>query len=1149
MLKAIKASLYAAASAGTLAVAMGAPAAALPYRDNVGDEGAQAFAAEWDGVIQIYMWNRISGNITFNCTGSMINPRTVISAAHCFNANPNAVYGQGGPLTPVIAFGPDTFVPLLNWINTGNQFIDERNGLTFALNVMTPDAGAFGGDPFPAADVAMLSLLDPLYTLPTYGMLFSPIPDDVLSAGVHVNMIGYGTFAPGSDRSLASINGRRRAGENMLGFLGNFNHFGQALSQNPNLASPGGSNTQMMYWIDFDQPDRTGECERGSAFGFDNSIICSDWDGSSGAFIDGDTLLLPGPSLDLFPGDALPNEVGSAGGDSGGPLMAMNIFSNPLLLGVLSGGFIDGSYQAAGQYYGGVSYYNPLFAYAGWIAENNPYKYVTNTGGGDWFDETIWVQAMDPNYFIYQDGEIVNGLPEGPDLGTGTGDPWGVVFDTDISELLSGESGGASGIAAPNTATDFAADGIVANVDGAIRATPSQPTDIGGAAATTAEGYEVVGAGDSASQNTGPGATGFAPVNFYGVQGSQAPRFYDVTLGASGNVTLSGANVEIDRLTLAGPAAELTIAADGNLWSLISTELFAGTLTVNGSLITREVVNWGGLVRGTGALNLYDPNFFLGNNQLFSGAFFNVAGIINPGLDDEGGLSLNGDFIQSSGGGFLVDWNATSNSLLSVLGDVSLAGAVMVNPTGGYVPQFGDRRTVLLYSGDLVGEFDAVMDLPGVLYIDAIYSAGEVELEILAEDFTSFANFTNPSQAALGNRLDGLRGNPQAGPVASLYQVVDLLPNGPLEDAFENLVPHEGFQLRRAMGTHSDLLGTALRGRMLQGSPTGTPTGGGQAMFSLMGSETSSGMSGMAIADTMRMNGSATQAEAQDLGNGFEVFFAGGLVDGSAPTTSSSADASIEGGFAMAGVDYGRSIGWRFGGALGFATSESDQALAGGGSATSRVESVQITGYAAYRSETVQALLAASYGDHTSRAGRTAVVGGLSLPVSGSLGATSYDVTGQIGYTFTQGAFRATPLAGITWQQIEVDAASMTGSPAAFDLSSYTDSFTTARVGVDAGYVFAGGSYTVEPRVYLGYANRLSDESETISGDFAGTPGTQGFVLGSGLNAEGDWFEVSVGAIARLNNGIDLSVAYETRTGGDQIRDVDVFMFGLRTRF
>lgn len=1178
MLTKIRAGLYAAVSATTLAVALSAPSGALPYRDDVGDEGAQEFAAPWDGVIQIYMWNRNTGGINFNCTGSLINPRTVLSAAHCFNSLPNDFYGfSGAPLTPIIAYGPDTFDALFNWIGTGQQFIDDRNGLTFALNVMTPPEGSFFGEPFPAADVALLSLLDPLYTLPTYGMLFSPIPADVLNEGVHVNMIGYGTFNPGSSTAGATINGRRRAGENMLGFLGNFNQFFSALGQDVN-EFPGGDNNQMMYWVDFDQPDRTGECERGNAFGFSNSIICSDWDGSSGGVIDSDTLILPGPSFDLFPGDALPNEVGTAGGDSGGPLMAMNIFDNPLILGVLSGGFVEGFLHTAGQSYGKLSYYNPLYAYHEFISENNPYKYVTNTGSGDWFDETIWVQTMDPNYFIYQDGEIVNGLPDGPELGTDPGDPWGVVFDTDVADLFgeAADSAGTGLAVSSEDVTKFSADDLVATTTRSVAGRASAEASGNSAASTgwveddaadgivayaSSEGAgdraaanhghtaEAVETADAAPTNTGPGSVGFVPSNFYGVVGGEAPRFYDVTIGG-GTVSLNDAFVEIDRLSVAGPGARLNIGEDATLWSLISVETFAGTLNVDGVLASRELVQWGGTVTGNGFIELFEFNMLFGNGMFVPGVYFNVAGVMNAGQDSLGGLTIFGDYIQTSGGTMLVDITPTSNSLLAVAGNVSLGGLLAIRSSDGYFPRFGDRRTFLEFEGERVGKFDAVIDLPGVLFLQPIYGAGTVEFLVQAESFTSFASFTNPSQTALGGRLDQLRGNPQAGPVAQLYSLIDLLPNGQLVDAFENLVPHEGFQLRRAVTGHGEVLAGALRSRMLQGGgSSGGASGGGQAMFSLLGSDMASGLGGTALADMARLGGAQAEPDVRDLGNGFEVFFAGGLVDASAPTTASSSNANIEGGFAMAGIDYGPQTGWRFGGAIGFATSQADQNLAGGGEASSRVESVQLTGYASYRRDNVHAMLAATLGDHTSRAGRSASVGGVILPVTGTLEATSYEITAEAGYTFTNGAWRATPVASITWHNLEVDAGSMTGSPAAFDLSSYSDSFTTARLGVDAGYSFEGERFTLEPRLYAGYANRLSGENETIAGDFAGTPGTQGLILGSGLAAEDDWFEISAGAVARLRNGIDLSLAYETRTGGDRLRDVDVLMVGLRNRF
>ena len=49
-MKSIKAPLLAATSSVMLAMAMTASADAIPFRDDVGDEGAQQFAQGWDGV-------------------------------------------------------------------------------------------------------------------------------------------------------------------------------------------------------------------------------------------------------------------------------------------------------------------------------------------------------------------------------------------------------------------------------------------------------------------------------------------------------------------------------------------------------------------------------------------------------------------------------------------------------------------------------------------------------------------------------------------------------------------------------------------------------------------------------------------------------------------------------------------------------------------------------------------------------------------------------------------------------------------------------------------------------------------------------------------------------------------------------------------
>ncbi|MGY6628869.1 MAG: autotransporter domain-containing protein [Oceanicaulis sp.] len=1165
MIKTLKTGLYAAASAAVLATALNAPASALPFRDDVGDEDAQAFAAPWDGVIQIYMWNRSSGAINFNCTGSMINPRTVLSAAHCFNSLPNNFYSAGGPLTPIIAFGPDTFVPLFNWLDTGRQFIDDRNGLTFALDVRTPGQGAFGGDPFPTADVAMLSLLDPLYMLPTYGMLFSPIPDDVLKDGVHLNMIGYGTFNPGSSTAGASINGRRRAGENMLGFLGNFNQFFQALSQDPDNVSGGASNEQMLYWFDFTNPDPQGECARGNASGFTNSVICSDWDGSSGAIAGNDTLVLPGPSLNLFPGEALPNEAGTAGGDSGGPLMAMNIFSNPLILGVLSGGFVDGSFHAAGQSYGKLSYYNPLFAWHEFISENNPYKYVTNSGGGDWFDAGIWQQVMDPNYYIYEDGEIVNSLPDGPQLGANPGDPWGIVFDTDIQEMLAAAA--AAGVSASRqevadnaadslvaiSATNFAADGFVATSNADVRsggqgsASSADGWVEGAPVALGASEAGDVAALDAAPANTGPGANGFVPSNFYGAGGTA--RFYDVTLAASGAVTLGGAFVEIDRLTLAGAGTGLTIEDDGVLWSMIGTELFAGNLRVEGELVTREIVMWGGSLTGSGFIDLYDPTLFFGNGERLGGALFNLAGVVNPGITDEtGAMFMFGDYIQTAAGAYLIDWTATSASRLDVAGSISLDGGFAVNPEAGYLPRFGDRRRVMAFTGERVGEFaGALTELPGVLFFAPVYGAGWVDVEIRAASFAGFTSYDTPAQFNLAQRLDQQRASQAAGagPLSGLYDVIDLLPAGPLGDALENLVPHESWHLRRTAALHGDLFAGALRQRMIQ-TPGSVSTGGAQAMFSLLGSETGQSMDGASLAAIARQTG-GTEPVVHEAGEGRSVYFTAGLIDGSAVTSLASPRAGIDGAYALAGADFTVAQGVRLGGAIAFASSDAEQTLSGAGAAKTRTETIQASAYAALRQGNFIGQASVGWAEHDARTHRTAAVGGLSLPVTGDLGGRTLEASFTGAYEHVDGALRLIPSASLNLSETKLSGDRLGGSPlAAMTLRDATYTRHVARAGVDLGYSIAAGNAVIEPRAYIGYANLLSTAGESVVGDFASTGA---ILFDTGVSQDSDWLELSVGAAAILSNGVELSAQYATRERSNLVLESNVFSVGLAFRF
>ena len=1144
-MKTIKGPLLAATSAVMLAMAMGSAAQAIPFRDDVGDEGAQEFAQGWDGVVQIYMWNRVSGGITFNCTGSMINARTVISAAHCFDDLPEEVYADGpGSLTPIIAFGPDTFVPLFNWLDNDIQFTDDLNGLTFGVDLMMhPDGPVNGDTSFPAADVAMIALANPLYTLPTYGMLFSPIPEDVFNEGVLVNQIGYGTFHPGSDTSVGSINGRRRAGENMLGLMASQSDFFQALA-GENAGSPLPSNNQLLYWTDFDLPGRTGTCVRADLGATaEDSIICDDNTPGDGVRLDGDTIILPGPSIDYFPGDALPNEVATGGGDSGGPLMAMNLFNNPLLLGVLSGGFVEGFFHPSGQSYGEVSYYNPLFTYHQWISENNPYKYVSAMAGdGVWSDPDHWVQGLDPNYFIYnEDGEIVNGLPDGDEGGLGQRRPInGVVFDTPVADTDTSDNPAGAGADLIN----FSADGLVATLPAHLREA------FAGYDWSEGEALAPQTVSGLIQTLTGPGYTGFVPDNYYG--GLNAPafedpaQFFDVTLAAAGTTTLDLDNVEIDNLTLAGGAARLVINEDAFLASLIGVNVIAGELEVNGGLFSRELMLWSGLLSGSGEISLFDPNSFLGNGVFLDGALYNVGGVVTAGaIGATGTLTLNGDYIQSAGGVLGVDWSASGADLLQVNGDVSLNGVIAVNSVGGSLPAYGDTRRILNFTGERVGEFSGD-NLPGVLFLTSTYGADFVSVTVDAADFGSVTTFQNPAQSGLATYLDAVRGADYDA-LSELYGGLDVLSGTALSDSFEALVPHEAYQSRRASRAHLETFNAQMRDIALtRGASSSSALDNAAFTARLMDADMRPGLSEASLA--LQAEDAASGPVMNDAGRGVRIFAAGGQLDGDVQTTSVS-ESDLEGHFGMVGADIQTRDWLRLGGALGYANSEVESVAAANGVTKTDVDTVQISAYALAEQGRLLGMARVSAASHSADSRRSLAVAGQPLAVNGSEDADSLEAHIMAAYRLgdLQGRFEVTPVASLTWSETEFDAVQQAGSVAALTLSDSISTELVARAGLKLGAGLDVGQARITPHAYLGYASDLRESSDTLYGSFSGASGL--FAINPGIRGGDDWTEIRAGMTVALPNNLTLAVSYDALEDRQDVLSTQTLSVGARLRF
>ncbi len=359
----------------------------------------------------------------FVCTGSLINPRTVLFAAHCVNDTPEEQYNVDD-VPAAWSFNVNALPGFQNW--SANNFASNPDLAVFNVNRIvwnarsTQDASGLG---FIEADIALASLDTPAVGIPTWALLFSTLPapttsDPARGTGYHVNIVGYGATGNAVQGAVLGIDWRRRAAENMLG--GFF-----SLDDRDGIIFGPGAPTfpQNLYQIDFDSQDRDFERD-----------------------------------FNVYRDDALPNEGITAGGDSGGPLIldaANNTLSNEdLVIGVLSGGsrFFGASQPFSSL--GTSSFYQPLSLYWQYITENNPYRYVAaKAGNGNWEDGNHWVTQLDPMYrVINTQGQVVNGLPTSPQLGPdGTDGDFGAICpvfgnpDAVCTNLATGEFGSAPG--------------------------------------------------------------------------------------------------------------------------------------------------------------------------------------------------------------------------------------------------------------------------------------------------------------------------------------------------------------------------------------------------------------------------------------------------------------------------------------------------------------------------------------------------------------------------------------------------------------------------------------------------------------------------------------------------------------------------------
>ena len=793
------------------------------------------------------------------CTASLINPRTVLFAAHCVNSAPATIYGRAGPgdtggRAVSIGFSNNNLSALQQWLFAGaNQY--RSNPATFLYNlnqVVYNPRSTEPGNGFLYADIALGTLDRPAVGIPTWALLFSalPAPATIGAAGTgyHVNITGYGNNGTGINGANGGIDFRRRIAENTLGGLTSLDTF-----QNFLFGTPTGPLPQNLYWIDFDDP------RRGTA-------AASRFDFNS------------------FRDNALPREGGTAPGDSGGPLILDRTFARQVVIGVLSGGFSRFFTGQPAQSFGSNSFYQPLYLYWDYIAANNPYRYVGSIAGDrNWTDPTHWNTNLDPNYqIIGPNGQLINGVPNNP--GGTTTDVSGafgqICFQNTTSSDCLDVRTGVETINSNPIGTDDVASLSNGRADVTLTAPLNQPgTGVlgsGSDAVLESQATQPAAALPAATIANGlPGATNFVPNNINPVRTTGAlGRYFDVTLAANGTTTLNTA-VTIDRFTLNGAGARLNIDATGSLTSLIDITQNIGTLQVNGSLTTP-----GDYFLRVGGLN--------GIGTITTPFFTSMLGVISPGMSGNAGsfgtLTFRGNVILTSGNSYLLDLGANGMSDRIAVVSNGIAGDGIANIGGAVNVSFsaatlraGNSYTILTAQNGVTNRFATPTALSAILTPTLTYTATSVQLAITPGLYRNVVD-GSPVQQSYAQLLDQNRVN--AGTLDAIYGPLDLQNAATIRATLDGLAPRSEALLSGIATTVVDNNARFHRDRLAQFDPS-VSHGGTIAVIGQPIQVAAASAASLNGGQPVQSDSNETRVQKANLPDDIGVYLAGGYVQGS----------------------------------------------------------------------------------------------------------------------------------------------------------------------------------------------------------------------------------------------------------------------------